>query len=117
MKGPPSPAGPSVQPTVGFDYFLLFLVCGLVVLTAAAAALLRGLAGLIRHRILLPGLVSLLCILWILICHDSITPFVSAGALRARATVLIVGSSGLRRMGLSEINSSNCRAGTAFSED
>jgi hypothetical protein len=97
-------------------YLLLFLVCGLVVLTTAAAALLRGLAGFIRHLVLLPGLVSLLLILWVLICHDSITPFVSAGALRARATVLIVGSSGLRRMGLSEINSLKLQRSGCFSE-
>jgi hypothetical protein len=48
----------------------LFLVCGLIVLVAAA--LLRGLAGLVRHGVGLAGLFALLLLIRrVLLCHGA----------------------------------------------
>jgi hypothetical protein len=54
-----------------------------------AAALLGRLAGFVRHRIWLAGLIALLRLIRLVLLSHKYTFLVSAGALRARATVLI----------------------------
>jgi hypothetical protein len=69
----------------------LFLIGGLIVLSTAA--LLRGLAGLVRHLVGLAGLVTLLRLIrLVLLCHGAYSSYQQA-LLRARATVLMEDSS------------------------
>jgi hypothetical protein len=72
-EGPSSLTGLPVVEDVGCGR--LFLIGGLVVLSAAA--LLRGLAGLVRHLVGLAGLVALLLLIRLVLLSHGIAPGIS----------------------------------------